>query len=315
VSILKNAIDSIAIGLEDFSSPDERRVISCARNIFAGILLLFKYKLSLLSTPDSDEALIKQRVSPVIDDNENIVWKGQGKKTVDVQSIKQRFESLLIEVDWKRIKKINDFRNDIEHYYSNLSHDSIRSLISDSFIIISDFIHSHIDADPKDLLGAEAWSVMIEVSEVYEKEKIECESALEKLEYFGIDILNAFQDFSCEECGSGLIAPTLSEGDAVESNFICKSCDNNLPYESIINSALFKYYEYEVYLSHTDGNDIPIIECPECDGIYLYEEGVCSLCGHTAEHTCQRCGMTISPEELSSEPYCGWCFHMMSKDD
>lgn len=79
------------------------------------MLLSYKHKLSLLSELGSDEALIKQRVLSAIDDGENLIWKGQGKKTVDVQSIKERFKSLNIDVDWKRIEKINDFRNDIEH--------------------------------------------------------------------------------------------------------------------------------------------------------------------------------------------------------
>lgn len=50
MSILKNAVDSIALGLEDYETSiaeeDERRIISCTRNIYAGILLLFKHKLS-----------------------------------------------------------------------------------------------------------------------------------------------------------------------------------------------------------------------------------------------------------------------------
>lgn len=174
MSILKNAIDSIAVGLEDYSSPDQRRVISCTRNIFAGILLLFKHKLSTLSSPDSDKALIKQRVLPVLDKNQHIEWKGKGDKTVDVQGIKERFESLNIDVDWKRIDKINNFRNKIEHYFSNLKHQAIRSLISDSFVIINDFIRKHLNEDPKVLLGDEAWTVLIEVNELYEREKAEC---------------------------------------------------------------------------------------------------------------------------------------------
>ena len=60
MSILNNAIDSIAVGLEDYSlsASDPRRIVSCTRNIFAGVLLLFKHKLSLLSDLDSDEALV-----------------------------------------------------------------------------------------------------------------------------------------------------------------------------------------------------------------------------------------------------------------
>ena len=219
MSILKNATDSIAVGLEDYASPDQRRVISCARNVFAGILLLFKHKLSLLSSPDSDEALLKQRVLPVLDKGANLKWKGNGSKTVDVQGIKERFESLEIDVDWKRIDKINKLRNDIEHYFSNLKHEAIRSLISDSFVIINDFIRKHLGADPKVLLGDVAWAVLIEVNEVYEREKSECRVALQALEFFDDEILNAFERYSCGECGSGLIMPSVRGGDARNADY------------------------------------------------------------------------------------------------
>jgi len=315
MSILKNAIDSIAIGLEDYQSPDERRIVSSTRNIFAGILLLFKHKLCELSPPDTDEALIKQRVLPEMDATGAVQWIGKGKKTVDVQNIKERFESLDISVDWKRLERINKYRNDIEHYYSSLNAQSVQRLISDSFIIIRDFISEHLKEDPKEVLGDEAWSVLIEVNEVHEKEKEECCAALETLDYFSDEILNAFEIYSCAECGSGLIMPQERNADAIEVAFECKSCGKTLPYEDIVKPAISNYYSHEVYLSHTDGGDSPITDCPECDGIYLYNEGVCSSCGHVAEHECQRCGSKIMPEELYAEPFCGYCAHVMSKDD
>jgi len=315
MSILKNAIDSIAVGLEDYSSPDQRRVISCTRNIFAGILLLFKHKLSLLSPLGSDEALIKQRVLPVLDESANLEWKGKGSKTVDVQGIKDRFESLNIDVDWKRIEKINSFRNDIEHYFSNQKHEAIRSLISDSFIIINDFIRKHLNEDPKELLGDAAWAVLIEVNEVYEKEKAECLAALLALEFLDNEILRAFEGYSCGECGSGLIMPSIREGEAISADYTCKSCGKTLPYEEMVSEAVTDYFSHEIYLSHTDGGDSPLADCPECGGIYLYAQGICASCGHSADHKCQRCGSTIMPEELFAEPFCGYCAHVMSKDD
>jgi hypothetical protein len=53
VSILKNAVDSIAIGLEDFSSSDQRRVISCTRNIVT-IQHFEDYVESLRNSEDSE---------------------------------------------------------------------------------------------------------------------------------------------------------------------------------------------------------------------------------------------------------------------
>lgn len=315
MSILKNAIDSIAIGLEDYQSPDERRIISSTRNIFAGILLLFKHKLCELSPSDSDEALIKQKVLPTIDATGAVNWIGKGKKTVDVQNIKERFKSLNIDVEWERLERINKYRNDIEHYYSTLKTVSVQQLISDSFIIIRDFISDELNEDPKKILGEEYWAILVEINEVYEKEKLECDVSIETLHYYSNEIANAFMALQCGECGSGLIEATKNGGDALESNFCCRSCGHTEAYEEIINQALFEYYAGDIYLSYTDGGDNPIIDCPECDGIYLYEEGICSSCGHTAEHTCQRCGSSIITGELSEEPFCGYCAHMMSKDD
>ena len=49
MSMMKNAVDSIWIGMEDFHDDDPRRAVSAIRNFYAGILLLFKCKLQELS--------------------------------------------------------------------------------------------------------------------------------------------------------------------------------------------------------------------------------------------------------------------------
>lgn len=315
MSILKNAVDSIAIGLEDYQSPDERRIVSSIRNIFAGILLMFKHKLSELSPSDSDEALIKRTVLPETDATGAVRWIGKGKKTVDVQNIKERFKSLEIDIDWKRLERINKYRNDIEHYFSLLNTQSVQRLISDSFLIIRDFISKHLNQDPKQLLGDDAWAVLIEANEVYEKEKTKCVEVIKRLEFFNDKIMNAFESYLCNECGSGLIMPSEKNAKAIEVKFECKPCGKVLPYEDLVKLAVKDYFSYEVYLSYTDNGDSPIADCPYCGGVYLYNEGICSSCGYVAEHECHRCGSTILPEELFAEPLCGYCAHVMSKDD
>ena len=80
-------------------------MLSATRNITAGVLLLFKEKLRQLSPSDSDEVLIKQRIQPEFDANGSVIFKGDGKKTVDVQQIEERFKALNIEANWKGLKK------------------------------------------------------------------------------------------------------------------------------------------------------------------------------------------------------------------
>ncbi len=316
MNILQNAIDSINIGLEDFESKDERRAISATRNIFAGILLLFKYKLSLLSPVGTDEVLIKQIVQPSIDSTGLISWTGKGRKTVDVQTIKDRFKSLGINVDWSRLDKVNDYRNEIEHYYSKLTSDTVQRLISDSFIIIRDFIHDHLGLDPKRLLGEASWAILIDINEVYEKEKLHCNLKLESLDYFSPEILQAFKQENCSVCGSGLIEPTIPNIDATESRFHCRSCTNTESYEQFCEHALDEHFFVDVYLAYTEGGDIPITDCPECgSSLYIYHEGVCAICGYQGTHTCLRCNCSIPPEELNDSGFCGYCLHMIQKND
>ncbi len=316
MSILNNAIDSIILGLEDYESSDHKHLISCTRNIFAGILLLFKHKLSVLSPENSDEVLIKQRVLPKKDPTGIIVWEGKGKKTVDVHQIKERFESLGVKTHWDRIKKINEFRNDIEHYHSNMSKDAIRYLLSNSFIVIRDFITEELALDPRNLLGEDSWNILVSVSEVYQKEKEACNGEIDKIDWASESLGEALKDIDCENCGSGLITIKKFEKVREYTVLVCKSCQSEYEYESIVEEAITKYFSFEKYLSFTDGNTIPVISCPECGNeTYVYSEEQCLFCGASFKHTCGRCGQEIMPEEIDGSGFCGWCSHMMSKDD
>src|SRR5712691_8295622 len=119
-TILKNAVASIQIGVEDYLSDDGRRALSAVRNITAGILLLFKEKLRRLSPAGSDEVLIKKTMSPVIGRQGTVDFLGSGKKTVDVYEIEERFRSLKVSADFKRLQAVIDIRNNIEHYRTDM---------------------------------------------------------------------------------------------------------------------------------------------------------------------------------------------------
>ena len=64
MKLLDNAVQSIKIGLEDFDDP--KKLISATRNIYAGVLLVFKEKLRRLSPADSNEVLVKKNIVPKI---------------------------------------------------------------------------------------------------------------------------------------------------------------------------------------------------------------------------------------------------------
>jgi len=82
-------------------------------------------------------------------------FRGHGKKTVDVQEIKERFGSLKVSVDWKRLETVISIRNDIEHHTSSVPPPQVRELLADSFVVVGDFITQELKGDPAQLLGAE----------------------------------------------------------------------------------------------------------------------------------------------------------------
>ncbi|WP_319560298.1 hypothetical protein [Marispirochaeta sp.] len=118
--------------------------------------MILKDKLIRLSPPDTNEVLIKKIIVPVIN-NGKLKFIGKGKSTVDVQQIKERFNSLDIHLDWKLFTTIQKERNNIEHYYTSTGKDAIRRLIVLSFVLIRDFIKHELDESPIDYISKESW--------------------------------------------------------------------------------------------------------------------------------------------------------------
>lgn len=310
--ILKNAVDSISLGIEDYQlgignceSSDPRRLVSCTRNLFAGIILLFKHKLAKLSPPGSDEVLIKQCILPIRNSEGNIEWQGQREKTVGVQEIRERFENLDVRVDWKRINAINKYRNNIEHYYSSEPHNSIRSLITDCFIVIRNFVREHLKMDPLDLFGADIWKVLTGIVEVYEEEKQECIKHIKSIECEHNKLEVSLIEYRCGECRSGLIDVTSQSSDIFNTKFKCRSCGKNWDFVSIVDQAIPEYFSIQNYLSVKDGGyPVTTATCPTCGlETYVFEEDKCLICGEMASLECQLCGELI----MDGGAFCSYC--------
>lgn len=321
--ILQNAINSISMGLEDFqlSEKDERRMASCTRNILSGILLLFKYKLAILSPENSDEVLIKKEILPVCDENNNIVFQGSGRKAVDVHDIKNRFESLGIQVSWNELNEVIKYRNEIEHYYTRINIDSAKTMISESFIIIKGFIENELKRKPENLFNRETWIYFANTKQVHDELKKECNSKLEKLDYYSINILSAIKECKCKNCGSDLISVADEYEEGHEGNdacYVCKACNKQYNYEEIIELYLEEHTDYTHRLIK-DGGESDIAYCPSCNKrSYLYNEELCLLCGENIDNRCERCGNILSPDEIGFDEYCSYCSYYMNqmmKDD
>ncbi|MBI1282548.1 MAG: hypothetical protein GC179_30760 [Anaerolineaceae bacterium] len=318
MSLLNNARDSIIMGLEDYSSgkKDSKRLISCARNLFAGILLLFKHKLAELSPPDSNEILIRPKIKAKKNEHGEIYWIGDGKNTVNVHEIKERFNSLGISVNWDRVDKVNKLRNDVEHYYSDQPKELIRNLLASSFIVIKSFIELHLEKDLESFLGKKSSDAFKIIAHAYNEEKERCIKTLNQVDWKSDSLLSAIVEYDCPICKSGLLTVQKVESDLSDIKFICQSCDYSSEFNEFIEEAISDYFGYQNYLAYTDGDEVGTISCPNCTkDTYIIHEHYCPLCGASVEHKCRLCGIDIPASEINGSGYCSWCDNLLSKDN
>jgi hypothetical protein len=317
-TILENAVQSLQIGVEDYQSDDPRRTLSAVRNITAGVLLLFKERLRQLSPPDSQDVLIKQRNRIYKASDGAIQIIGVGKKTVDMQQIEDRFTDLDVSIDWKRVRAIVDVRNEVEHHSTSVSSTRLRELLFESFVVVSDFITSQLATEPVALLGEPTWSVILEQAQVYQAQLDECTAELEKIVWPSEIHESLATHLRCNHCSSELIKPkNPAEQDPVSLEFICKACGGTAEYADLVESAVAEVYAGEAYIAVTDGGDPPTEDCFECGkDTYIVELDMCVACDATRMYKkCGRCHTPLGIQEQALEGLCGYCRHLLDKED
>lgn len=272
-----------------------------------------------MSPPGSDEVLIKERILP-FNTPTGIEWKGKGRKTVDVKGIRERFDSLGISVDWKRIDKIQDYRNEIEHYYSSIPQKSVQTVISDSFLVIRDFIRIHLGKDPLTLLGKVTWDSLTKVAEVYQKEKDDCIESIQRIDWEYEPLKNALLEVGCDECGAELIEEISVGSNRAVAKFRCRSCDKRYGFEEMAGLAMDQFCSGDNFANFKDGGEPVAIDCPSCFGnnTYYLEDNVCVVCEDSYPNKCSYCENEIPACEMGDIDHpelCSWCIQVRLKDD
>jgi hypothetical protein len=278
MDLLTNAIDSIQVGVEDYQLGTRPRLLSAVRNIHAGILLLFKEALREVSPPDSNNALMMAVIAPSRSGTINkISFVGVGTKTANASQIEERFNSLGIKADWERFRHINRIRNEVEHLFPELDQKALRGLISDSLIVVRGFIYGELNRNPADLLGQKTWQAMLDVAEVYEMERRECDELVAKANWKSIVIKGGVQKMACLRCGSGLLEPF--EDSDYEVWLSCRSCGSNFPPTDYVPWAVMTELEAEQIEAARHGRNSLYNDCPSCgERAYVVEERRCAFC-------------------------------------
>jgi hypothetical protein len=310
--LFENAISSIQIGVEDYFSNDTKRITSCVRNLFSGILLLFKARLLDLSPLDSNEVLIKKVIIPKFK-NGQIVFEGKGKQTIDVKEIQERFTSLDIKTNWSIIEKMQSERNYIEHYYASSNTDVIKSLIAKTCLIVNLFIKNEFKLNPIDLLD-DTWIKMISIRDVYLKEKLDCGKKIEDMLSLEENQILIIKNMYCKNCGSELLVPVSSENDINNAMMRCTICENTFNVIDMFEETVVHAFDPDGYENAKMGIT-NIKECPEC-GKYTFSENenICYFCSYEKEYLeCERCYAGLSLEEQECDGLCFYCYDQFQK--
>ena len=320
-TIKQNAVDSIQLGIEDFqlaNKGDNRRIISAARNIYAGILLLFKEKLVLESPSYDQELLIREKIIFKKDSSGNLLIQGNGKKTVDYRGIQERFDNLSIQVDWKILENIQKVRNDLEHYCTEKNGKQISKIISDTFIILNSFITEYLEEVPSDLLGEKTWKYIVNQADMYHLLQKTWYTHAENLNLSNRIIKENICNIHCPYCGFDLFSITPDHENEENPPLECVSCNREIP-ASVYRQLVADYLT--PIPDHTNPEEQTFCQCPECGkDTYLYSEDICLFCDQENLAYCSSCGEKIELFMLNGndEQLCDNCNHMkysMDKDD
>lgn len=320
-----NALTSIRLGVEDFTRSqlaaggDPDRALSALRNLFAGILLLFKYRIATGagSAAEGYELIFKTgEILPQPDGMGGIEWQPMkfGNTTIDVPDIKKRFDAFGIATDWKVIEALQKERNNAEHLHPQNAAGVIGKFLSDTFPVLSTFIQDELDSAPATLLG-ETWTTMLKHHDFYQAQAAVCTAAWAGLNVPD-DLLPVVPDMQCEACGSSLLKPSGDEEESSdlesgEVTYICVSCAHRALIVPLLEETLIEFVGgYDPF----SGEEPPTAECPECrHATFVHANGKCLWCGmQLAPEGCSRCGNVLTLDDYDNS-LCGYCQYQADK--
>jgi hypothetical protein len=320
--LLQNAVVSIQLGLEDFASNDERRIISAARNLYSGVLLLAKEVLRQLSPPGSNDILIRTKKKARKQADGTVILVGYGNKTIDRFEIEDTFRQLQLAVDLSNLKRLAEIRNDIEHMHPQHAPALIEEAIADAMPIIRDIVMNELHEEPSALLGSDAWGALLDQVKVFKAEQDACRESFEAIDWGSDTLAEAMKEFRCPDCSASLLRNDNAKAKVpTDLHLTCSKCGEEAELGKVAEEATGEYLAWDVHQAAKEGDHPPLENCPECDrDTYVLSEGSCLNpgCGFSLDgYKCAVCseGLTLDDYRYGDGHFCSYHARVMSKDD
>ena len=106
--------------MEDYikGHDDTRRYLTALRNLYGGLLLLYKSHLAYLSR-NQECCIVRHKLDWEVAEGGNIKFKGLNPngKTIDVHGILDALSKFKIAVDTVALERVRNYRNQTEHLF------------------------------------------------------------------------------------------------------------------------------------------------------------------------------------------------------
>ena len=310
--LVKNAIEAIEMGIEDYESNDPKRPSSAVRNYYSGVLLLGKACLLNAAPNANPMEVIGSKFVPRLDGNGGVIYVVSGQNTIDVNSLQSRFKDFGIKWPKGDFKNLHQLRNNIEHLHTNKPKDQIKEVIANSFPLVEGFFKL-LAIDPA-LEINEVWLTILKAKSDIDEKKEHCNSSFNNLPWFAE--LHNLDQISCGNCGSSLInQKDIQNDDPAEINAICLNCNQELGAEQTVEMIVDAEKAGEDYVSRKDTGDGVIHQCPECGNNTYISDGeseLCFFCAFEASGECAVCSQHLTVHD-GGDSMCSSCQYTLDK--
>jgi hypothetical protein len=296
--------------------------LSSVRNLFAGVLLLFKYKIATtVDDPNDAYSLIfnPPEVLPHTDGSGGIEWRPTGnfrRTTIDIENIKKRFRGFGISVDWVVIDQLQDARNQLEHLHPANTMGEVADFVAALVPVLQSFITDEMGEVPAELLGS-TWTTMLNHHQFFKATMEACRDEW-KAAKAPEGMQNWLNRCQCDECGSTLVRPVAEDIDVgmtfddEKLRYLCVACNNS---GEIVPLMIGELVQAQGDYNEFDGEESPVDECDQCNHYtFVVSDGRCHWCEYELEYPeCKVCGEMLRQDDQDNSGFCGYHLHQFEK--
>jgi hypothetical protein len=220
--------------------------------------------------------------------------------------MQQRLIGLGVQIDWQRLQRITDIRNNVEHYYYDGSRQQIREVVSEACVVIRQLVMDVLQHDSTKLIGRRWWERLFRVKEVFDQEHKACRQTLARVRWpSAAQVISG--RLECPECGSTLLRQ-LDPTNAVPLliQFRCTACGMQTDGGGAIEAQIGRYWVGNQWW--WDANGV-IDVCASCSYVsFVVDQNGCAVCGYelSVDTVCS-CGEPLTPADYGVHK--SWCGH------